>query len=96
MGSFAGADVTERRHALFRQADGEPPAADGAFLAAVGVGEDVRLIIPPGLQVELDARFDGTCQMITESDFDRLVGAAPAAAPQKPAAAPQPQPVQPK
>ena len=48
------------------------------------------------LQVELDARFDGTCQMITESDFDRLVGAAPAAAPQKPAAAPQPQPVQPK
>lgn len=48
------------------------------------------------LQVELDARFDGTCQMITESDFDRLVGAAPAAAPQKPAATPQPQPVQPK
>ena len=48
------------------------------------------------LQVELDARFDGTCQMISESDFDRLVGAAPAAAPQKPAAAPQPQPVQPK
>lgn len=48
------------------------------------------------LHVELDARFDGTCQMITESDFDRLVGAAPAAAPQKPAAAPQPQPVQPK
>ncbi|MBO4922524.1 MAG: polymer-forming cytoskeletal protein [Bacteroidales bacterium] len=48
------------------------------------------------LQVELDARFDGTCQMITESDFDRLVGAAPAAAPQKPAAAPQSQPVQPK
>ena len=48
------------------------------------------------LQVELDAKFDGTCQMITESDFDRLVGAAPAAAPQKPAAAPQPQPVQPK
>lgn len=48
------------------------------------------------LQVELDARFDGTCQMITESDFDRLVGAAPAAAPQKPVAAPQPQPVQPK
>ena len=31
------------------------------------------------LQVELDARFDGTCQMISESDFDRLVGAAPAA-----------------
>jgi cytoskeletal protein CcmA (bactofilin family) len=48
------------------------------------------------LQVELDARFDGTCQMISESDFDRLAGAAPAAAPQKPAAAPQPQPVQPK
>lgn len=48
------------------------------------------------LQVELDARFDGTCQMISESDFDRLVGAAPATAPQKPAAAPQPQPVQPK
>jgi len=48
------------------------------------------------LQVELDAKFDGTCQMISESDFDRLVGAAPAAAP-KPAAAPQPaQPVQPK
>ena len=45
------------------------------------------------LQVELDARFDGTCQMITESDFDRLVG-NPAAAAQKPAAAPQP--VQPK
>ena len=48
------------------------------------------------LQVELDAKFDGTCQMISESDFDRLVGAAPAAAP-KPAAAPQPaQPAQPK
>ena len=48
------------------------------------------------LQVELDAKFDGTCQMISESDFDRLVGAAPAVAP-KPAAAPQPaQPVQPK
>ena len=48
------------------------------------------------LQVELDAKFDGTCQMISESDFDRLVGAAPAAAP-KPAAAPHPaQPVQPK
>ena len=45
------------------------------------------------LQVELDAKFDGTCQMITESDFDRLVG-NPAAAAQKPAAAPQP--VQPK
>ena len=45
------------------------------------------------LQVELDAKFDGTCQMITESDFDRLVG-NPAAAAQKPASAPQP--VQPK
>ena len=45
------------------------------------------------LQVELDAKFDGTCQVITESDFDRLVG-NPAAAAQKPAAAPQP--VQPK
>ena len=45
------------------------------------------------LQVELDAKFDGTCQMITESDFDRLVG-NPAAAAQKPAAAPQP--IQPK
>ena len=43
------------------------------------------------LQVELDAKFDGTCQMITESEFDRLAGIAPA---QKPAA-PQ-QPVQPK
>jgi len=36
------------------------------------------------LQVELDAKFDGTCQMISESDFDRLVGNGPA----KPAAAP--------
>ena len=45
------------------------------------------------LQVELDAKFDGTCQMISEADFDRLVGgAAPAAAPQKPVAAPQPAP----
>jgi cytoskeletal protein CcmA (bactofilin family) len=43
------------------------------------------------LQVELDAKFDGTCQMITESEFDRLAGIAPA---QKPAA-PQ-QSVQPK
>ena len=43
------------------------------------------------LQVELDAKFDGTCQMISEADFDRLAGIAPA---QKPAA-PQ-QPVQPK
>lgn len=47
------------------------------------------------LQVELDAKFDGSCQMISESDFDRLVGAAapaaaPAAATPKPAAAPQP------
>ena len=40
------------------------------------------------LQVELDAKFDGTCQMISEADFDRLSGVAPAA-PQKPAAAPQ-------
>ena len=36
------------------------------------------------LQVELDAKFDGTCQMISEAEFDRLVGVAPA----KPAAAP--------
>ena len=43
------------------------------------------------LQVELDAKFDGTCQMISEADFDRLAGIAPA---QKPAV-PQ-QPVQPK
>ena len=43
------------------------------------------------LQVELDAKFDGTCQMISEADFDRLAGIAPA---QKPAA-PQ-QPAQPK
>jgi cytoskeletal protein CcmA (bactofilin family) len=44
------------------------------------------------LQVELDARFDGTCQMISESDFDRLCGTA---APEKPAAAPaQPAPQQ--
>ena len=42
------------------------------------------------LQVELDAKFDGTCQMISEADFDRLVGGA---APAKPAAAPaQPAP----
>ena len=44
------------------------------------------------LQVELDAKFDGTCQMISEADFDRLVGGSPAAAPQKPVAAPQPAP----
>ena len=37
------------------------------------------------LQVELDAKFDGTCQMISEAEFDRLVGVAPA----KPAQAPQ-------
>ena len=43
------------------------------------------------LQVELDAKFDGTCQMISEADFDRLAGIAPA---QKPAV-PQ-QPAQPK
>lgn len=30
------------------------------------------------LQVELDARFDGSCQMITEADFDKLVGVEPA------------------
>ena len=42
------------------------------------------------LQVELDAKFDGTCQMISEAEFDRLVGAP---APVKPAAAPaQPAP----
>ena len=42
------------------------------------------------LQVELDAKFDGTCQMISEAEFDRLVGAP---APAKPAAAPaQPAP----
>lgn len=39
------------------------------------------------LQVELDAKFDGTCQMISETEFDKLVGnpqpqkAAPAAQP---------------
>ena len=44
------------------------------------------------LQVELDAKFDGTCQMISESDFDRLCGNA---APAKPAVAPaQPAPQQ--
>ena len=42
------------------------------------------------LQVELDAKFDGTCQMISEAEFDRLVGAP---APAKPVAAPaQPAP----
>ena len=30
------------------------------------------------LQVELDAKFDGTCQMISEAEFDRLVGNTPA------------------
>lgn len=30
------------------------------------------------LQVELDAKFDGTCQMISETEFDRLVGNTPA------------------
>ena len=30
------------------------------------------------LQVELDATFDGTCQMISETEFDRLVGNTPA------------------
>ena len=46
------------------------------------------------LQVELDARFDGTCQMISESEFDRLVGNAQPAKPAAPAApaAAQPQP----
>ena len=43
------------------------------------------------LQVELDAKFDGTCQMISEADFDRLSGVAPAA-PQKPAAPQQAHP----
>lgn len=27
------------------------------------------------LQVELDAKFDGSCQMISEAEFDKLVGA---------------------
>lgn len=46
------------------------------------------------LQVELDARFDGSCQMISESDFDRLVGNTQPARPAAPAspAAEQPQP----
>ncbi len=26
------------------------------------------------LQVELDAKFDGTCQMISEADFDKMTG----------------------
>ena len=43
------------------------------------------------LQVELDAKFDGTCQMISEADFDRLCGGA-APAPAKPAAPAQPAP----
>ena len=45
------------------------------------------------LQVELDAKFDGTCQMITEADFDRIVGAEtvkPAAPHAAPAPAAQP------
>ena len=28
------------------------------------------------LQVELDAKFDGTCQMMTDGEFEKLVGAA--------------------
>lgn len=44
------------------------------------------------LQVELDAKFDGSCQMISESDFEKLVGNGQAA---KPAAAPAPAPAQP-
>ena len=39
-----------------------------------------------------DIRIDGTCQMISEADFDRLVGGA---APAKPAAAPAASPAQP-
>lgn len=47
------------------------------------------------LQVELDAKFNGTCKMISETEYDKLVGelapdflparpqAAPAAVPQK-------------
>lgn len=34
------------------------------------------------LQVELDARFDGSCQMISEAEFDRLAG-VPAPQPQQ-------------
>ena len=33
------------------------------------------------LQVELDAKFDGSCQMISEAEFDKLAG-LPAPAPQ--------------
>lgn len=44
------------------------------------------------LQVELDAKFDGSCQMISESDFEKLVGNGQAA---KPATAPAPAPAQP-
>lgn len=40
------------------------------------------------LQVELDARFDGSCQMISEADFDKFTGNAK---PAGPAAAPAPQ-----
>lgn len=41
------------------------------------------------LQVELDAKFDGTCQMISETEFDRLVGNTPAKPEAPKPAAPQ-------
>lgn len=41
------------------------------------------------LQVELDAKFDGTCQMISETEFDRLVGNTPARPEAPKPAAPQ-------
>lgn len=41
------------------------------------------------LQVELDAQFDGNCQMISEADFDKLVGAAAVKPAAPTAAAPQ-------
>lgn len=41
------------------------------------------------LQVELDAKFDGTCQMISEAEFDRLVGNTPAKQEAPKPAAPQ-------
>ena len=43
------------------------------------------------LQVELEAKFDGHCQMITEQEFEKLVGTSQ---PAKPAAAPASAPVQ--